>query len=109
MAQEDAAKFVEKYGSDEAFRDKVNALDTPGDIRMYLDEEGFGEFTRQELEDARNASSADGELSDAELEAVAGGAWGVEMSTDWECTSGYSKDGTDMSCGSYTESCGSVW
>jgi len=99
MAKEAAEAFVKRYASDEAFRTRVNGLDSPQAIRTFLDEQGLGQFTRQELEDARTAASASGELSDAELEAVAGGAWGVEFQVDCsgycalligECESGYS-------------------
>jgi len=75
MAKEAAAAFVKRYGNDEAFRTKVNGLDSPQAIRGLLDQEGFGQFTREELEDARKAANAGGELSDVELEAVAGGSW----------------------------------
>ena len=75
MAKDVAEAFVKRYGGDEEFRNKVNGLDSPDAIRAFLDEEGLGQFTRQELESARTS----GELSDAELEAVAGGAWGVFM------------------------------
>ena len=102
MAQEEAARFVGKYGSDEAFRKRVSAMDTPEAIRAYLDEEGFGHFTRQELGQARTAANASGVLSDAELEAVAGGAWAT---WDYDC-SDYSS--SDANCaGGY--SCTSVW
>ncbi len=77
MAKEAADAFVKRYGSDEAFRNKVNGLGSPEAIRAYLDQEGFAQFTREELEDARKAASTTGELSGAELEAVAGGAWGA--------------------------------
>ncbi len=82
MAQEAAAAFVKRYGRDEAFRTKVTGLDGPQAIRNHLDQEGFGQFTRQELEEARKAASASGELSDTELDAVAGGAWGVPLQVD---------------------------
>jgi len=103
MAKEAAAAFVKRYGSDEAFRNKVNALDSPQAIRAHLDEQGFGTFTRQELDDAHKAAGASGELSDTELDAVAGGAWGMEWTADCtgycqivgQCESGYS--------------CSSVW
>jgi len=83
MAKEAAEAFVKRYASDEAFRDKVNTFEGPGATRTFLHQERFGEFTREELEDARKGASASGELSDAELEAVAGGAWGVEF--EWSC------------------------
>ncbi len=102
MAKEAAAAFVKRYGSDEAFRTKVTGLDGPQAIRNYLDQEGFGQFTRQELDDARKTASASGELSDTELDAVAGGAWGAGWEKD--CT-GYSVIGA---CESGYQ-CTSVW
>jgi len=110
MASEAAETFVKRYGSNEAFRNKVSGLDSPQAIRAYLDQEGFGQFTRQELEDARTAASTSGELSDAQLEAVAGGAWGAE----WDYTCDGHKSG-DPSCPTvHRESCDvhectSVW
>ena len=103
MAKEAAAAFVKRYGSDEAFRTKVNELNSPQAIRAFLDQEGFGQFTRQELEDARTAASASDELSDAELEAVAGGDWGVVF--DYKCTSRFSSSSDYCP----TQTCTSVW
>jgi len=103
MAKEAAGAFVKRYGSDEAFRNKVNGLDSPQAIRGLLDQEGFGQFTREELEDARKAANAGGELSDVELEAVAGGAW---YTWEKECESGYSTSSGNCASG-YT--CTSVW
>jgi len=102
MAKEAAEAFVKRYGSDEAFRTKVNGLDSPQAIRAFLDEQGFGQFTREELEDARTAASASGELSDAELEAVAGGAWGWAWEHD---CGGYSLIGVCQSA----FQCTNVW
>jgi len=110
MAKEAAEAFVKRYASDEAFRTRVNGLDSPQAIRTFLDEQGLGQFTRQELEDARSAASAAGELSDAELEAVAGGAWYVwDQSTT--CESSYTGDDSgEVNCsGAYSVTCSSVW
>ena len=105
MAKDAAEAFVKRYGSDEAFRNKVNGLDSPQAIRAHLDEEGFGQFTRQELEGARSAASASGELSDTELEAVAGGAWGDST----RCESGYKERPYGDSCTSGYSTCSAQW
>jgi len=106
MAKEAAAAFVKRYGSDEAFRNRVNGFDGPQAIRTFLDQEGFGQFTREELEDARGAASASGVLSDADLEAVAGGAWMV-WQADCDQVEGSVLGNAPDSCQSYT--CTSVW
>jgi predicted ribosomally synthesized peptide with nif11-like leader len=100
MAKQAAEAFVKRYGSDEAFRKKVNGLDSPAAVRGYLNQQGLGLFTRRELEDARGAA---GELSDAELETVAGGAWGATWGLD--CETGYKSSGECEA--KYT--CTSVW
>ncbi len=110
MAKEAAEAFVKRYASDEAFRNKVGGLDSPQAIRTVLDQEGFGQFTRQELEDARKAATASGELSDAELDAVAGGSWGVEYTYDGGCSNGHTDEGGNVTCPSaYYHICTSVW
>ena len=100
MAKEAAAAFVKRYGSDEAFRKKVNGFEGPQAIRTFLDQEGFGQFTREELEDARKAANASGELSDAELEAVAGGSWSVCYVV---------KDSSDQDSDYHQLDCKAVW
>jgi len=109
MAKEAAEAFVKRYGSDEAFRNKVNGFDGPQAIRTFLDQEGFGQFTREEFEDVRKAATDSGELSDAELEAVAGGEWGIS----WQVTCEHSycamiaTDPCSTTASGYT--CTSVW
>jgi predicted ribosomally synthesized peptide with nif11-like leader len=108
MAKEAAEAFVKKFGSDEEFRNKVNQLRSAKAIRSFLDQEKLGQFTKQELEDARRTARASGELSDAELEAVAGGAWGAAW--EYECKTSYSEYDVHYDCpGINNYSCTSVW
>jgi len=106
MAKEAAEAFVKRYTSDETFRNKVTGFDPPEAARAYLDQEGFGQFSREELEDVRSA--AGGELSDVELDAVAGEAWDVVHNYDYGDYSGSKWLAADGDCQSgYT--CTSVW
>lgn len=68
MSIESAKKFLERLNTDEDFAKKVTAF-KDADARMkFVKSEGF-DFTAEEI------SSLKRELSDEELDSVAGGAW----------------------------------
>ena len=74
MALEDAKTFLDKVFSDEEFRVKMKATTTNEEKKKISDVMGLS-FSQEELEQAYKERT---ELSDAELDAVAGGtsaAW----------------------------------
>lgn len=70
MSQEDAQVFAKKMMTDRPFQDKLKAAENDEGKKALADELGLS-FTAQELEEA---FSKTGELSDKDLEAVAGGS-----------------------------------
>ena len=74
MNENTAKKFQEAL-SDEAFAQEVLALKTPEEAQAKFREKGY-EFTLEELAEfakaTQAAAKASGELSDDDLEAVAG-------------------------------------
>ncbi len=65
MSLESARAFVDRFKKDEEFRQSLQDADQEK-VRAILEAEGF-EFTEEEYDTARS------ELSDEELDAVAGG------------------------------------
>jgi predicted ribosomally synthesized peptide with nif11-like leader len=74
MSVENAKAFYERMVGDEAFRSQYQNATSEDDRRKILLAEGYG-FTPEEWEtaSAEIAESSQGEISDAELEAVSGG------------------------------------
>ena len=72
MSIESAKAFVEKMASDDAFRAKLEQAASDEDRKQMVKDAGF-EFTKDELK-AVVAESGKGELSEKDLEAVAGGS-----------------------------------
>ena len=76
MAIENARKLLERMSTDEIFRTRVTDAEGIEAKKAILEEYGFGDVTPEEVE-AAGAGFGE-ELSDAELEAVAGG-----RTVDW--------------------------
>jgi predicted ribosomally synthesized peptide with nif11-like leader len=72
MSVEHARNLILKIASDEAFREQV-ASASPAEKKALLAAAGFSDVTREDVA-AANPNRV-GELSDADLEAVAGGDW----------------------------------
>jgi predicted ribosomally synthesized peptide with nif11-like leader len=71
MSVSRATDLIQKMSSDVEFRKKVLAAPTPEDKKVIIEAAGFGGISP---EDVHQAAAAQGvELSEAELEAVAGG------------------------------------
>ena len=68
MSIESAKAFLERVRNDEDFRKNVGEIATVKQRMEYVKRAGF-EFSKQELD---NVTS---ELTDEELDAVAGGSW----------------------------------
>jgi len=71
-----AKELVEKFMNDKEFRKKVSAAGNPTEQAEILKEHGFGDVSQEEVESFTGISADganSGELSDDELEAVAGG------------------------------------
>lgn len=71
MSVENAKKFLQRLESDEAFRKKIADADGFEARVAIVKGEGF-DFSKADMEKAHPTS--DGELSDEELESVAGGS-----------------------------------
>jgi predicted ribosomally synthesized peptide with nif11-like leader len=74
MATPRAAELIAKISDDVVFRQRLENAGTPEARRQIFDEAGYADVTKEDLTQALQEGSPDGELSDAELEAVAGGA-----------------------------------
>ena len=76
MSLESAKLFIEKMKTDSEFREKVVALKTKEERKSFVKNEGF-DFTKEEFEQVKkeyiNKAKSEGELSDEDLEKVAGG------------------------------------
>ena len=73
MSIESVKTFYESLKSDEALQERVKAADDSATVIQIASEKGY-EFTEQELERAMQEAIVEGDLSQEELEAVAGGA-----------------------------------
>lgn len=65
-------EFKEKFRADKVFAKKFENAKTPGDVVSLAGQEGFS-FTVDDLVDALEDTLKNRELTDAELDAVAGG------------------------------------
>ena len=75
---ENMQKFLEAAGKDEALTEALNSADAPEDVLAKAKELGF-ELTEEDL----RAATPTGELSDEELEDVAGGIFLNLTGTQW--------------------------
>ena len=69
MSVQDAKNFLKKYSKDGDFRSKLEAAASDDDRKKMAKDAGF-DFTQAELKEVMGASA---ELSDDDLEKVAGG------------------------------------
>ena len=78
MSLDQARLFIERMKSDEAFRNRIIAIEDV-DARLVAASEAGFEFTKEELKDVH------GELSDDELDQAAGGSWAclIQMGPRW--------------------------
>lgn len=88
MSQTSAAEFMHKANTDPQIRTQVQSLGPDADFDDILDiaaANGF-KITQQDIMDAAKARaeaegiSPDAELSESELETVAGGRWRINLS-----------------------------
>lgn len=79
MGRETVVKLLERVGSDEALRRRLREAGSPEEWRRRVTDAGF-DLTPDDLDLLRARRS--GELSDAELERVAGGA--SSSSPSWD-------------------------
>jgi predicted ribosomally synthesized peptide with nif11-like leader len=79
MAEKNAQAFWTQVRDDPQFRDKLSSATTDEELSTIIIEEGFA-VTAEELQTSLNEwqreAPAGRELSDADLEAVAGGGFG---------------------------------
>ncbi len=81
MSHEAALEFVQTIGQDEALTKRFSAISDPAEVAKIAESELGYNFTPEELKDVFakikefEVSNENGELSDAQLETVAGGAW----------------------------------
>src|SRR5215469_3932151 len=72
MSAEGVTALYERVNSDEEFRDRLEAAETPEEKRRIVTEAGY-DVSRDDLPTIRRFSSGVSELSDEDLENVAGG------------------------------------
>ncbi|MEN6463491.1 MAG: Nif11-like leader peptide family natural product precursor [Syntrophomonas sp.] len=86
MSVEAAKKFIEKVKSDEDFKAQLSAIKNAEERMAFAKNAGF-DFTGEEIKEA-----AGGELSDGDLDAVAGGGASVCGSVCFPFVGGVSAD-----------------
>lgn len=72
MSVESAGQLMVKLGTDAAFREQIERA-APAERTALLASHGFGGVTRADMEAAKTIRN--GELSDGDLQSVAGGTW----------------------------------
>ena len=83
MSLDQARLFIENMKSDEAFAKRVMAIEDVAARLACIQSEGF-DFSEAEIKEVS------GELTDAELDAAAGGAWGDSTFVRDQCGGIYS-------------------
>jgi len=73
MSLAHAEGFIKKIGTDEEVRERIKTLETDEDKKRFAEDLGFS-FTAEELEQYLSEKMSESQLSDEDLEAVAGGA-----------------------------------
>jgi predicted ribosomally synthesized peptide with nif11-like leader len=84
MATPRAKQFLQTLSTDVALRQKLENATTPDERRQIIDGAGYSDLSKEDLRQAAAEVGASAELSDAELEAVAGGgkaSWVIAVST----------------------------
>ncbi|MBR8836650.1 MAG: Nif11-like leader peptide family natural product precursor [Stigonema ocellatum SAG 48.90 = DSM 106950] len=72
MSKQAVREFYKVFQSDEALEERIKSTDSTASVIKIAAEKGY-EFTELELEAFMQESVASGELSEEELEVVAGG------------------------------------
>ena len=72
MSLESAKEFTKRLMTDKAFRDKFSSIPDLAARKSAVAAAGYS-FTKEEMHEALQHAQKPGELSDAELEGVAGG------------------------------------
>ncbi len=76
MSIESAKAFMEKVATDEDFRKEVGEIATAEERMAFVTAAGF-DFTKEELENVQEKM----QLTEDELESLAGGRWGCSVPT----------------------------
>ncbi len=76
MSIESAKAFVERMKNDEDFSKEVGEKSSPENRMKFVKESGF-DFSKEELETVQEKM----QLTEDELESLAGGAWGCSVPT----------------------------
>jgi len=74
MATPRAKEFLQAVGNDVVLRQKIEGATSPEERRSIINAAGYADVSREDLQAAVQELAPNAELSDAELEAVAGGA-----------------------------------
>jgi predicted ribosomally synthesized peptide with nif11-like leader len=81
MSVERAKELSKKIAGDEQLRSRLAGAKTPDDRKKVIEDAGYSDVSKEDVEAMRSQSGAKGagdELSDDQLDAVAGGS-----TTDW--------------------------
>jgi predicted ribosomally synthesized peptide with nif11-like leader len=73
MATPRAKELIKVLSSDVVLRQKLENAHTPEERRTVINAAGFSDVSKEDLQSAVSEMGVSAELSDAELEAVAGG------------------------------------
>jgi predicted ribosomally synthesized peptide with nif11-like leader len=73
MATPRAVALLQQLNSDTVLRQQLENAGGPEERRRVVDAAGYSDVTREDLQEALQEQAGTTELSDAELEAVAGG------------------------------------
>ncbi len=90
MSLDSAKHFITKIKSDQSFADSLKKT-KPLDRKQFITNAGF-DFTDAELKEVRE------EISDEELNAVAGGTWHPDCTTDGHCGKACENNGCTNQC-----------
>ena len=80
MATKRAQELIRTISTDVKLRQSLENAESPEQRRTVINKAGFADVKSEEIKAALKEDAGDGELSDAELESVAGGRTSIWIS-----------------------------